>query len=87
MTRHEFLVKLRETPRKWKFDGAGRIRCNGNCPIEQVSGVQMAVMGAIKLGLNDKDLYAIMVTADNASEYPAWDPGLRLQLRNACGLP
>lgn len=86
MTRHEFLARLREAPRKWEMDSIGRIRLDCYCPIEAVAGGKGAVIGGIELGLSDADLFIIMVTADNCTTYRDFDGNLRLQLRTACGL-
>lgn len=81
----EFLEKLRETPRKWKLDSIGRIRCDsGLCPIEATAGTGRFTAyntGGPRLGLPEPLIDRIVAGAD-FTKTSYW----RKHLLKACGL-
>ena len=93
MTLNEFLKELAKTPRDWVIgdDGMGGrqgIRLSNCCPLEVVAGTgAFFVEGArLRLKMRNPTASRLIHAADEATEHSDYDPKLRAQLLNACGL-
>lgn len=84
MTLNQFLKELEKTPRRWRADRRGHLRCaTGRCPLEAVGETSMGGFfhAAKTLGIPTSQRRRIVSAADGAAY-----PKLRARLLKACGI-
>jgi hypothetical protein len=96
MTLDEFFTTLEQTPREWRMNKRGAIRCSLGCPIIAVYrkrlggtrlGLYQYLTAARALGLDRDTAIEIALRADTPfTPYPE-HVHLRARLLAACGLP